>query len=225
MKPFATVNDYLLSILIISRYAFLSSSQIIILFKIFCETVYSEKELNEILLFVIKNRKNFESNIIFSNFELYTSKIDNILRKNKFRFVLKKYIKACVFCSTTLQEDFFKNYESVIYFQTKATQLCNHIAFICQNKLCQAKHFFSYAVSDKEIKFYHDAVKERFISFTKSTVYEISLLNSLCVDIFFKNCSFNSFTQAFNYTLKKFFPLYKFNREYLEEERITEAFF
>ena len=118
-----------------------------------------------------------------------------------------------------------KRYECVTYFLFKPTSLCYQIAYFCSNLACKAKHFLSFATKNDNIQFYDDSIKNKFISFAQSSIFETSILKILSIDLIYKQCSFNSFTLSFNSFLKNYFETYGFKREFLEEERLAEAFY
>jgi len=224
-NPFNSLNDLLLSFLIMSNYSFLNSCQMVDLFKKLTNEKYSSEDLFEIEIYFIKRKEEMKDNFFFNNIDRFFEKIDHILKKNGFRLEFKTNILSCVFCTASLNRKIFKKYECVTYFLFKPTSLCYQIAFLCSNTYCQAKHFLSFAVLDSKLKYYNDSTEKKFISFSCSTIFELKILKTLSFDLIYKHSSFNSFSLAFNSILKNNFFCYGFEREYLEEERLTEAFF
>jgi hypothetical protein len=76
MKPFFSLNDYLLSLFIMSNYSFLNSIQMTNLLKTMSKENYTDKDLFEIELFFINNKEDIEDLYFFKNIENYIQKID-----------------------------------------------------------------------------------------------------------------------------------------------------
>ena len=90
-------------------------------------------------------------------------------------------------------------------------------------KKCFAIHYLSYAIRDKsDIKqFYKNLNEALYFQYSKDSIFSVSLINNLLVDIEFKQASFVGFTNAYNYLYAKRVE----SRHFLNPKRLADVFY
>jgi len=92
---------------------------------------------------------------------------------------------------------------------------------------CGASHYLSYAEKDKLRKPFDYFTENRFIAFSRETIFETKILQMFTSDLLFKHSTFQGFCSAFNH-LSSFanYLLQRIpDRVYLEEKRLIENWF
>ena len=80
--------------------------------------------------------------------------------------------------------------------------------------MCSAEHFISFAeksITKKRIIF-KNVLNKQFISFSKETIFETILLNSLTANMLINHTSFIGYTNAYNY-------LFEFKTSYIKDTK------
>lgn len=90
---------------------------------------------------------------------------------------------------------------------------------------CRNYHYLSYAINSTitpSIKrFYNDATSNKYFHLTNDTIFELKLLDQFLADLLFKQSSFKSFCDAYNFQ----FATSLSDRKLLKSQRLTEIFY
>lgn len=88
---------------------------------------------------------------------------------------------------------------------------------------CLSLHYISYAINHltKEKTFYKNSLDHQYFHFTNETIFEINFLNILMADILFKQTSFMSFCNAYNFL----YAPKSTTRYFLNSKRLADVFF
>jgi hypothetical protein len=98
---------------------------------------------------------------------------------------------------------------------------CNINIKKCRKRL--SLHYISYAINHltKEKTFYKNSLDHQYFHFTNETIFEINFLNILMADILFKQTSFMSFCNAYNFL----YAPKSTTRYFLNSKRLADVFF
>ena len=88
---------------------------------------------------------------------------------------------------------------------------------------CLSYHFISYAIQKQSNtkRFYVDAHTYDYFHFTNETIFETKLLNNLMADTLFKQSSFRSFAETYNFL----YSIKVTDRFRLNAKRLADAFY
>ncbi len=89
---------------------------------------------------------------------------------------------------------------------------------------CGAEHFLNFAEKSSQRTFYENSTNNQFISFTKETIFEMSLLNNFTAHLIFCHTTFMGFCDAYDYMFKsKESYIIEKSRKVLNPKRLAEA--
>lgn len=214
IRPFKNLDDCLIAIFFIKC---LSNASINILVE----------NINQFTKY-----KYTDENIIFLSNKIqhctdypiqFFNQIETII--NKIKKIKSNVFKTarinCIFCENSLKEANEIEYNSTVYYYNKPPAEVKLIARKCQK--CNANNLYSYGVKDQERRFYEQSLSSKYISFTRETIFERLLLDSITCDIIFKQASFISIQNAYNYLFLRYNNFIE--RYNICRKRISDAWF
>lgn len=217
IEPFESMDELLSFCYLSEKYSDRSIS-----FKTQIINQFLQKKLTENQIENFVNKMQFCPNFYPKNFFNNQLKLDDFLAENSSK-LMEPTLNECLMCKNYTLEP-FKTSNSIVYslsdgpFETKvSSKKCLK---------CHSIYYFSFYIDKNgERVFYSDVLKNRYISFTNETIFEIRLLENVTIDIIFKHSSFKSYTNSYNYFnfTKDFRQLN--GREKLEKKRLIENWF
>jgi hypothetical protein len=218
--PFENINKFYTAAYVYSRFKDLNDE--VDIKDIIEKIVKTDLNNNEYVFFrnkmIINLQVNFPSQFFAQIVELDKEILNfNLTHYNSFRINFSK----CVTCESQLNLDNMQKFESIVYFASSKPLKCLNLNVTC-NK-CKTKHFYSYFINQKNQKmFYDDCFIKEFISFSKRTIFDVKLINSLTSDIMYKHTSLYAFCNSHNCNFRN---QNLFERGELNVQRTTSSWF
>ncbi len=177
-RPFKIMTEVCIALKIKSMYINIVDVQIIL-------NKYFKKNFdkNELIDFYNRTAKfsDFFPKDFIKKFKIIVNDIKNCCDEAQY-FHLPTEVNFCTNCNEILNDFTKETITAEIYFHSKPAQKCKLDNKKCKN--CQTINYFSFAVLKNVMKRYHEnSMSQRYIAFTKETVFEIMLLKSLSLDI------------------------------------------
>jgi hypothetical protein len=218
MSPFACAFDFYTAMLVINN---VKTTSIDLITNKINKLLKKTYELKEVEKFVtkIKLKSELYGLNFFSN---TTTLIKTINEVKEFDYDIEFNCsdRVCLFCNSKLNEimTINKSYQAVTYKVNNKPLKTNLNAKVCT--ICKAIHFPFYAQREKEKKIKSEFYKSDYICFTRETVIEKKILDSVTADLLFKHGSFKGYCDSYNYLNDN--SNADQPRDELTEERITE---
>jgi hypothetical protein len=160
----------------------------------------------------------------FSTIHDLPEMINNILKSESKCLKFVSPAISCSFCSSKSLNE-MNGEDAISYFVSQKPMKASIIAKKCFN--CGACHYLSYAEKEQSRKPFDYFTENRFIAFSRETIFETHILKMFTSDLLFKHSTFQGFCSAFNHLSSFANYLYQCipDRIYLEEKRLIENWF
>ena len=222
--PFTSMDQMLKALYISGKLSHYTTDNIAFLVDCINDTLLLKLTQKEIEYFL--QRVKFYNNLypttyVKEHVSLDEKILDFVNKNNRAGAYFETSVNNCINCASSLTKATTKiSKEVIVFYNNKVSQRCFHKSLKC--KSCGTNHYLSYYIDKQgQRKFYADYSQQQYIAFTSDTIFEISFLENISVEIHFKYTSFKSICSTHN-------TLYanpNCTRTHLVEHRLRDAWF
>lgn len=225
IQPFESFDELLLALFILVQYKHLHIDSICFLLENLTNKEYVRSDIASFARQFNLLSKQYGFNF-FSSINELPEKIDALLNLNGIiKFVSPAEICQFCTCQSLKISNEDNSEKAIVYYASQKPMKALLISKQCRR--CGAYHYLSYSEQNQTRKPLPAFFENKYLAFSRETIFETKLFDMLTSDLLFKHSTFQGFCSAFNYmsSLASYALQNIPDRMSLVEHRLIECWF